>query len=481
MKAILLVRVSTEHQDLTQQTEQVKAEALKDGYKEEDIIVLEDKESAVNLSEEERNGLNNLKWHIENDNIECVYSYEISRISRQAKILYSIRDFLIEHHVQLIILKPYIKLLNDDGTISETSNLFFGLFTSLAENEGYLRKQRCKRGMDKKKTLGLYSGGNIPTGYKVVKEKFVIDAHDAQIVKRIFTEYATGKSIRLIGRDLLNEGLWWGNASEESMKQNILNIIHRRYYCGDDMHPAIITEELYDKVQEICKNKTSYRKGTADMSLFRGMITDKNGKTLTTNIVERFYYCKGTTISFKVTDIFIWGLAKEWYGQIYSYKRKEIIEGLNKSIEAQQNIINTMSKRITDNQDKIDRIEERYIDGKITKERADELEHKAFIELQSNRHKLDQAKAEISRLKDMIDNGKQMIMISEKMSLEDKRTVIRYIIDRIIVEKKSFYVAEITITNKMTGEIRCLDIQTRKLEILKMKVSTRPWLISGSR
>ena len=67
------------------------------------------------------------------------------------------------------------------------------------------------------------------------------------------------------------------------------------------------------------------------------------------------------------------------------------------------------------------------------------------------------------------------------MSLEDKRTVIRYIIDRIIVEKKSFYVAEITITNKMTGEIRCLDIQTRKLEILKMKVSTRPWLSDGSR
>lgn len=479
MKAILLVRVSTAHQDLSQQTDKVKAEALKDGYEEKDIIILEDKESAVKLSEEERNGLNNLKWHIENDDISCVYSYEVSRISRQAKILYSIRDYLIEHNVQLIILKPYIKLLNDDGTISETSNLFFGLFTSLAENEGYLRKQRCKRGMDKKKKLGLYSGGNVPTGYKVVKEKFVIDEQDAILVKRIFTEYAEGKSIRLIGRDLLNEGLWWGNASEESMKQNILNIIHRKYYCGDDMHPAIITEDLYDKVQQKCKNKTSYKKGTEDTSLFRGMITDKNGKTLTTNIVEKFYYCKGTTISFKVTDAFIWGVAKEWYGQIYNYKRKEIIEGFNKSIEAQQNIINTMSKRITDNQDKIDRIEERYIDGKITKERADELERKAFFELQANKRSLDQAKAEISRLNDMINNDNRLIMISEHMSLEDKRTVIRYVIDRIIVQKKSFYVAEIIMTNKITGETRILDIHTRRLEILKIEFRMRPWLISG--
>ena len=60
-KCILLVRVSTIMQDLVQQTEKVRDAAIRDGYKEESIIIIEDKESAVKLSEEERNGLNNMK------------------------------------------------------------------------------------------------------------------------------------------------------------------------------------------------------------------------------------------------------------------------------------------------------------------------------------------------------------------------------------------------------------------------------------
>ena len=127
-KCILLVRVSTDAQDLAQQTDKVKSQALSDGYTEDSIIVIEDKESAVKLSEEERNGLNRLKMLIDNDPlIDCVYSYEISRISRQAKIVYSIRDYLISHKVQLVILNPFFKMLKDDMSLSETSNIFFGI------------------------------------------------------------------------------------------------------------------------------------------------------------------------------------------------------------------------------------------------------------------------------------------------------------------------------------------------------------------
>ena len=57
-KCILLVRVSTGKQELNQQTEKVKEEALKDGYKDNQIIILENVESAVTLDEEERQGLN---------------------------------------------------------------------------------------------------------------------------------------------------------------------------------------------------------------------------------------------------------------------------------------------------------------------------------------------------------------------------------------------------------------------------------------
>ena len=42
MKCILLIRVSTERQSFDSQTQEVKKRALYDGYKEEDIIIIED-------------------------------------------------------------------------------------------------------------------------------------------------------------------------------------------------------------------------------------------------------------------------------------------------------------------------------------------------------------------------------------------------------------------------------------------------------
>ena len=72
-RVIVLSRVSTEGQDLTQQTDEVLREVYKDGYTDSNIILIEDKESAIKLSEEERLGLNKMKDHINNN----PYIYEL--------------------------------------------------------------------------------------------------------------------------------------------------------------------------------------------------------------------------------------------------------------------------------------------------------------------------------------------------------------------------------------------------------------------
>ena len=128
-KAIVLSRVSSSHQDLTQQTDEILREVHRDGYEDRDIIIIEDTESAINLSEEERRGLNKMKDHInQNSDIACVYLYELSRLSRRQLVLFSIRDFLVERKIQLICLKLYFRLLEVDGTMSQTGSLMFSLF-----------------------------------------------------------------------------------------------------------------------------------------------------------------------------------------------------------------------------------------------------------------------------------------------------------------------------------------------------------------
>lgn len=474
MKAILLVRVSTQHQDLVQQTEQVKAEALKDGYNEKDIIIIEDKESAVKLSEEERNGLNNLKTYIEHGDIDCVYTYEVSRISRRPDVLYSIRNYLFEHQVQLIILKPYIKMLNDDGTMSETSNLFLGIFASMAENEGYIRKARMRRGVEKKRSLGYYVGGKKPFGYQIINKRFVVDESQADIVKRIFNDYVYGnKSLRAIAAELTEEGIFKNRLNAH---QTIANIISKQYYCGDKAHKQIISEELYNAAQEKRNNKIYYKKHND--SLCKGLLIDKNsGYRLASNIAGKQYYVRNyncakniqnVSISFKAIDTLITGITLEWYNTISGVKHKEIIMSINNEIERQKRIISTMENNITANQDKIDRIEERYIDGKINKDKADQLEHKVFDNLNSFKQKITNANNKIIELNEQLNNTKPNIM-----TLRDK---VLYVIDRIYVSRLSRFICEIIVINKFTGEHRIYQYNTRTCEILNSEIILRPSL-----
>lgn len=60
-----------------------------------------------------------------------------------------------------------MKVFDDDFNIIETSNVMFGLFNVLSENEGFIRKARFKRGKLAKQQQGKYIGGGILLGYKL--------------------------------------------------------------------------------------------------------------------------------------------------------------------------------------------------------------------------------------------------------------------------------------------------------------------------
>jgi DNA invertase Pin-like site-specific DNA recombinase len=53
-KAIVMIRVSTEKQSLDEQSLQLKERAKQDGYKTSEIEIIEEKESGIKLSDEER-------------------------------------------------------------------------------------------------------------------------------------------------------------------------------------------------------------------------------------------------------------------------------------------------------------------------------------------------------------------------------------------------------------------------------------------
>ena len=465
MKAILLIRVSTEAQDLVQQREKVIDAAKRDGY--DDLILIEDKESAVKLSEEERNGLNRLKDAIEKDSsISAVYSYEISRISRQAKVVYSIRDFLINHHIQLVILNPYFKMLKDDGTLSETSNIFFGIFASMAENEGYIRKARMRRGVQKKKELGMHAGGQVMFGYKTIKKenghKYIIDEAEATIVKRIFNEYVNGgKSMRTLTRDLQEEGYFKGIKYLTAV-QEVYDILHREHYCGRVKgRPAIISESLYDKSVDKRKSNMLKVNHTSNMALLKGLLRDGNtGLLLSSNTAGKCYYSKrekGVSVGMHIIEPIIWDIAVELHKEYNQIDKDTVLKNIEGKIQHNMRKQKTLNDQLIGIIDQRDLIEERLIKGRLSEQKAEQLHNELDKQEKETRQRIKELNDEYEELMERGNDIYESKNITINYNTEDKierYDIVHAVIDKVILKRDEKYILHITIYNKVNDEIK---------------------------
>lgn len=437
-KCLILSRVSTDSQDLEQQTVKVKLEALKDGFSEDDIIVIEDKESGVILSEEERNGLNKLKEYVYKGNISCVYTYEVSRISRRPSVLYSIRDFLIEHKVQLIILNPYMKLLKDDFTLSETATIYFGIFSSLAEQEGFIRKQRFARGRAYKKSLGLYTGGGIPYGYYVDKDRrFRINEEKAKIVRRVFEEYTAGKSLRILGDELKAEG-YFNGIQKQCMHVYLFNMIKRIAYTGVEKgKPMIILPEIFEAAQRKCETNRLYTPRKPERFMLKGLVFDKKtGRRLSgTRNCMRYNSAYGNCVSCNAVmlDYFVWFIVCREHSRRFNYDRKVFVHNTEEEIKRVNRIIETSQENIIREREILDRIYTNYIEMNISKEKADRLSEKHHKIIFEESQKIKENEEKLVKLNEMLNE--KYVIDYKKLNLEEKIELCKKCINRIELDR----------------------------------------------
>lgn len=295
MKAIGLIRVSTQVQEFDSQSLKVKEAILRDGFDESDIILIEDKESGSKLSEEERSGLNKLKFFVESEQVSSVYVYELSRISRQARIVYSIRDYLTSKKINLICLNPYFRMLKEDGSFDESSNLAFGIFSSMAENETYIRTQRIMRGKERKKSEGKLSVGKPFFGYSVDKDHYPIPHPiESKIVVEIFDRYVNKReSSGIIAKDLYLRRAFRDDSVKLLTIQNYVSVVLReRRYAGGSIYPALISKQLYSEAEAIRKKsgcKFTRKSRTKVLYPLQGYLFTVDGYRLTIGVTNNRY------------------------------------------------------------------------------------------------------------------------------------------------------------------------------------------------
>lgn len=400
-KAIILSRVSTLNQDLQQQTDEVLKFAASDGYSKDNIEIIEDKESAVKLSEEQRLGLLELKQKIlENPGMySCVYAYEISRIGRRSEVNYAIRNFLQQNRVQLVILKPYIKLFDANFKIEETANMTFAIFNALAENEGYIRKERLARGKAKKQSAGGYVGGKIPYGYCIEDKKIVVDENVAKMIRYIFDEFTNkGRSTYSLGKELMQTGDI-GATNVNSAVTSIRQILRHPAYIGGkgeyrhnegdtkryaaNVYPRIISDELFEAAQRrLTANKRSQKTEHKHIYYCKGLIKDaRNNRTLVPHYSSANYSCSHVTLTKKQTisiplnliDSFIWHLTKEYHKLSGEAKGKKMIKDVKQSAEVNYKKIKHSKTLLSQLEEKEIKTQERIVAGKLKESIGDAM------------------------------------------------------------------------------------------------------------
>ena len=446
-KVILFSRVSTLGQDLTQQNDELYAEAKRNGYANEDIILIEQKESAIKLDEDERIGIQQLKETISKENVECVIIYEISRLARKPTVLYSVRDFLIDHQVNLICMKPYMRLLDPDGKMSQTASILFSLFGALSESEMMIKKERMMRGRLAKREQLKYIGGNVQFGYTWDKEndKIYINEKERETVVEIFERYANGESKRQIAKDLIDRGqLRYDNYSTACVMLG--RMLRRPEYAGIKgetyPYPAIISQELYYKVRARAEGKNKYVMRKQGLYFLQGLIYWKKANMLMSPGKLAVQYRawsenleEGTMINMNYIESLVWHFVVQYKKRISGPEKvktvKSLIDELMHNNQKQQKAI----EESKDIEKTIERINERVVKGKMSDEQGDRLIEEQHIRLKELDDLMIRYSEDRKQIQSQLNNLESNIDDYNSLSDEQKNKIIRDCVKKVDIEK----------------------------------------------
>ena len=285
-KALIYSRVSTEKQNNKSQIQDLKDYST---YKKYEIVgVYEDTISGKSKANE-RTGFNNLLLYIEQNEVEHILIWELSRLGRNLlDVLTNIND-LTAKKINVYSKKENLNTLNEDKTPNPNSTLMLNLMSSVAEYERSTIKERTNRGLLRTKKDGKV-GGKILLGYKKDENnKYIIDETEAKTIKLIFKLYLEGLSSYAIAIHLnqnnitTKAGKKWSEITVRQILQNSSYMGLKKYNFGTVQIPSIISKSTFTKVQDIFKNKLNLNKDKAIyISYLKGLV--KCGEC------GRFYY-----------------------------------------------------------------------------------------------------------------------------------------------------------------------------------------------
>lgn len=424
MKALVMVRASTEAQNIEDQHNEMVKFCNDEGY--DELVFVEDKgASAIKLNDQYKMMIWQVKNEIERDStIKCFAVWELSRAFRNEGVYYEIKTFLLERGIQFLVKNPSLRLLNPDGSLNQGMELAMSIHITLAKQEMELKKERFKRAKDAMWKQGKSIGGIIKTGYKVNENGYIVpDENTAPFVRMVFEMYSTGEySVRSLYDELTERGY--------NITYHIINkMVADRAYI-DSPYPPIISKELWEKCEAVRKkNYIGIPKGKKHCfgtGIFRCY---RCGRSMIPEGVQ--YRCwhhnkyskpphcdNGLTIRVDNLDGLLWWVASKeeimYRMKMDSEKRMEY----EKQIKVLKEKESAVRKKLDFVEEKKRRIAESYMDGLIDKEEKEKRLNKTLSDVKVYNDTILKFDEQIGAILTLLEgNEKEKITPEKLMSL----------------------------------------------------------------
>ena len=209
----------------------------------------------------ERPGLKRLMADIEVGKVDIVVVYKIDRLTR------SLGDFsrLIEVFERRKV--SFVSVTQQFNTTTSMGRLMLNVLLSFAQFEREVTGERIRDKIAASKAKGMWMGGHPPLGYRVEDRRLVVVDVEADLVKRIFSDFVAYRSTTDLVRQLAADGKT-NKQGKPFSKQMLYKLLHNRVYRGEiphkgqfypGAHMVIIDQGLWDAAHAILAQNNRQR------------------------------------------------------------------------------------------------------------------------------------------------------------------------------------------------------------------------------
>ena len=467
----IYVRVSTQEQakegySIGEQTDRLKKFAEAHDW----IVVKVYTDAGHSGADTDRPALQDMLQDIRNGKLDKVLVYKLDRLSRSQKDTLSlIEDEFLPNNTDFESMSEKL------DTSTAQGRLFLGILAAFAQLEREVIRERMSMGMEARIKEGKWKGGAYaPFGYDYEKslDKLVINEYEAMIVKYIFESFTEGMNIYQIKNEMIDKGYRIRNGILDPRR--IKYVLRNKTYCGylkskdhwyKGLHDSIIDEPTFEKAQDILE-ETKRKFDESGINIQSTAIcTNLGGLIYCSHCGAKYCRVSSGTKKYGYTYVFkcysrnkkVKHMVKDPNCKNKIYKVNELEEMIFNEIKKLKidpeylKVLRKESEKVTDQQQitgieaeiksvnaQLSRFMDLYGLGKYD---IDELDAKTKplterkLKLQKELSKL-QEESKHKTDKEVLKMVESFEEALEKGSLEDRRTIIQELIDRIDIDNE---------------------------------------------